>query len=703
MKRKPINERQGKVSEADKLRREADEHPKFVAGEPLRPEGLSLNIRRWWNKCASRLLEEGLLARTDGEVLLKMSEAAANGDDEDASRLTDFFKTRGKVPLPTQPTPKAQPIVLPISITDVAKVYADEVLSGKVIAGKLVIKACDRFLNDLKRTDIAYDVTAAQRVGDYVAALGLQLIPWQAFLIANLFGFKKLDGLRRFTLCYIEVAKKNGKSTLMAALALYMADPEGDGEARGDVYVAATTKYQSKDIVFQEAKRFIAASEAVAERAEVYTAAIGFPGAGKFEPLAANSEKLNGLNIHFGILDEVGDHTTPAMFNVFKSSMVARRQPLLCSITTAGHTRENIAYYQRQHAEQVLEGTIPDDGYFAFIASPDDGDAWDAERTWHKANPSLGVTVQIDRLRSDCSQARNIRSLKADFVRFNVNRWPTTSLSPWIDVTDLSKPGCGYLLESEHQLRIVDRLAAVEKRLAGQRCWAGVDLALVSDLSAVALLFPPFDYRSDDDYDERTAEKRVREDVFELLFRVYCPEENIERRTKEHRVPYNEWREQGLITVTPGEVTDFDFIQRDLLELRERFSIREVGFDVALARDFAGKMEKCHGVKMTQVRQGYGLYPAIQRIEKLTKEGRLCLHGHPIAGWCFSNVVLSHGVKDSRFDRKKSREKIDCAAAAATAVDVWLAAEQANASPYSFRPILSFDNAPTPTEDDDAR
>jgi phage terminase large subunit-like protein len=680
MPRKSLELLHRRLTEEERQQRLRDEHPTFECGEPPRAEGLSRQERRLWNDFASRLLEKGWLARTDGEALLAMVHARLKktdeGDDE-AIRILETFKNRGKVPA-SQPAVVAPPkvsSVAPVDINAECCAYVEDVLSGKIVAGQYVQKACKRFLKDLER--FQYNPAATQRVADYVALLGVRLMGWQSFVIANLYGFLKPNGLRRFTLFYGEVGKKNGKSTLMGALGLYMCDPEGDGEENASVYCAATTKAQSSDIVFKAAKDLRSGCPSLCERSESYMTSIEFPGSGRFAPLAANSDKLNGLNMHFGICDELGDHPDSALFTVFKTSMVARKQPLLAAITTAGHTRENPAWYLREHAIQVLDGLINDDEMFAFIACLDPEDKWDDEKVWCKANPSLGVTVQLDRLRSDCAQAKSIRSLKSSFLRFNLNRWAQITTSPWIDPQDLEKPGCAFIFKSESQIiDVTERLAVVEKRLAGRRCFGGLDLAPVNDLSVFCLLFPPWDFKADDNWKE-TDEKRVHDDGFELLFKVFCPEENIEERSRIHRVPYLEWAEKGLITATPGPTTDFAFIESAIEEAYTKFYIEEIGFDIAGAHDVAGRLTG-HGYKMTQIKQGFGLSPAILRIEKLVREGKFAVHKHPIAMWNFANVVLSKGVRDFRLDKNKSREKIDCASAAACAVDVFLNAEQLN-------------------------
>jgi phage terminase large subunit-like protein len=564
------------------------------------------------------------------------------------------------------------PVPLPAApdTFDAARRYAEDVLAGRVVAGSLVKRGCTRFFDDLQRTDITFDAAAVQRVGDYAASLDLDLLPWECFILANLFGFKKADGARRYSLAYISMGRKNGKSTLMALIILYMADPEGDGEPSADCFIAATSRYQSRDIVFRSALKFRNDSENLTARTTAFKTSLVFERSGRIEPLAANPERLAGLNIHCGVLDELGDHPSGDLYNIFRTSTANRRQPLTVSITTAGAYREgNIAWATQQHALQVLDGTITDDGFFPFICTPDEGDNWEAVETWKKANPSYGTLINAAQLAQLHTEAKSIRSAKLAFLRFNLNLWPSTTLSSWLDADDLTKRGVGYLNDAERHLSVPERLARAEERLHNRSCILGFDCALVNDLTALAILFPPTDPAG----------------IFEVLFRVWCPETDIHHRSREHRVPYEAWRDEGYIIMTPEDCTNFPIVENDICELRNKFTVREMGFDINLARDLVGRIQ-ARGMRVTQIRQGFGLHPAIQRIEKLIREGRLCMHGHPVANWCFANVTLSHGVRETRFDKSKSREKIDLAVAVACAMDVFMAEPQ---SVYSGRGIVS--------------
>jgi phage terminase large subunit-like protein len=676
MKRKPLSQRQGSLTKAEWERRHREENPIYVAGSPMRPESLPKPVRLWWNKCEAKLLKLGFLAETDGEALLKMAQAAADGDNPEAMRIFKEFEARGPVPKPEEIAEEKVPVVAiavePLKIALTARAYADDVLSGKIVACELVKKACRRFLSDLENVSFIFDEAAAQHVGDYIARLGLVLLPWQAFILCNLFAFKKPNGLRRFMLAHCEVSKKNGKSSLLAAIGLYLTDPEGDGEPNAETYICATSQFQSQDITFKYSKRFREQSADLSSRSEAFKTSIQF-GDSVLMPLAANASKLQGKNMSGAIVDEIQDHPVPDVYNTCTTSTANRKQPMVISIGTAGSQREgNVAWGIRQHALQVLDGTVDDPSFFAYIATLDEGDKWNDESVWIKANPSLGVLVQLDNLRAMAERAKALPSGKHAFQRFNTNCWPRTSYRAWLDPNDFLKPGVAYVLESERKLPIMERLTAVEKRLDGRTCFVGCDMGPVNDLSVACFLFPP----PDSDVDERTGEKFVRGGCFEALFRVWVPEDDVERRSKEHRVPYRDWADKGLLIATPGDTTSTEIIERDIVALRQRFWSESISFDIAHFRDVAGRLQNAHGIPMVQVSQGFQLSSSILRVEKLIKEQRLCLHGHPVASWCLANVILGAGVRDFRIDKQRSREKVDAASALCTAVDGFLLSEQ---------------------------
>jgi phage terminase large subunit-like protein len=675
LKRSGSWDRRTKAWQAARLAAEAP--LSFQFGAPPIPEALSPRECALWTYYCEALLERRLLAKTDGPLIMEILRAKSLEDDEALAKCIAILEARDPFP-PDQnePTmPVAQQRVAPDAAA-VAKAYAVDVQAGVIVACKFVKLACKRFLADLARTDMTFDSVAAQHVVNYITRLGLDLLPWQVFVLANLFGFKLPSGLRRFRYALVLVAKKNGKTALSAALGLYMADPAGDAEPYSSCFCAATTKYQSHSLCFKAACRLRNENQHIAGATREWKSKSSITWeTSSFESLAANSEKLNGLNIHFGVLDELGDHVNSSLHNVFTSSTTGRKQPLIMSITTAGETREQIAYEQRNRAAQVLEGVLPGNSFFAYIAELDQGDSPENESVWIKANPSLGILVPIENIRDLAQQAAAIPSTKRAFLRYSFNVWNETSDIAWINYADLEAKGCAYLTDEDKLLTPSKRIAATEARLEAKplpdlsklsdialrqigesqrTCYGGLDLAIVEDLSAFALLFTP----------------APGSNIWECIFRVFCPEEGIIRRSKESRVPYDIWRDSKFLIATPGTTTDFGFIRGEILALRQKYRIKEVGFDRALAQDLAKSLETA-GQKMVQVTQGFSLSPAILRIERLIVSHQLALFGNPLANWCFSNVNLIRGYKgDVRLDKGRAREKIDLATAACIAMYV---------------------------------
>jgi len=480
-------------------------------------------------------------------------------------------------------------------------------------------------------------------------------LPWQFWLLANLFGFKRKDGLRRFRFALIEIGKKNGKTGLAAALSLYLADELGDGEPDANCYVAATTRFQSSSVCFRAALRMRENNVDLAARSQAFKACITWRHS-SFEPLAANSQKLNGLNAHGIILDEIGDHPTSDLANTLISATIGRKQPMVMAISTAANVREQILFELRSSACQVLEGSIRRDDLFAMICELDEGDNYRDEEVWVKANPSIDVLVPRENLRTLMASAEAIPSTKRAFLRYHFNVWNSGSESAWLNFEDLGKPGIAYISEEEKKISATDRMTNAVRRLKGKPCVGGLDLAECEDESVLCLLFPPTEDGQ----------------PFEALFEIWIPEENIERRSREQKVPYETWRDEHFVTATNGATTDFTKIRADILALRQVFEIRELGFDRHLGADILQQVKQ-GGIPVTAVNQGYFLSPAILRCEKLIKEGRLCIHGDPVVTWNLSNCCITYGFQgDVQFNRERSREKIDAAVSLAVAMDIFM-------------------------------
>ncbi len=562
--------------------------------------------------------------------------------------------------------------------------YARSVVAGKTLASRLVCLACERHLRDLKegkRRGLWFDEDAADHAirffsflrhskGEWAGA-ELKLEQWQQFLVASLFGWKRADGLRRFRIGYVEVAKKNGKSTLLAGIGLYLFVPAGDGEPGAEVYSAATKRDQAK-IVWGEAKRMVEKSPAL--RKKVGICGGDRPGqtanlhiaetASKFEPLSSDHDTQDGLNIHGAIIDELHAHRTRDLWDILEGGGAARRQPLYIAITTAGYDRQSICYEQHEYGRKVLEGVVEDDTYFCFIAALDGprtdrtvqaddpahqgccvncrerlgaehkadchvilGDDWRNEKLWIKANPNLGVSVKLDDLRRLAKKAMETPAAQNAFRRLRLNEW-TEQDSRWMDIS--SWEACAFPVDADE--------------LRGRPCFGGLDLSTTRDLTAFVLFFPPED----------------EEEKAQVLAWFWVPEDNIIARVRKDRVPYNIWAEQGYITPTPGAVVDYDIIRETIKDVASSYLVQEIAFDRYNATQLVTQLM---GDGLTMVPMGQGpvsMSMPIKQLEKLILGKKIAHGGNPVLRWNFSNVVaVLDGKENVCFDKKRARERFD--------------------------------------------
>ncbi len=580
-------------------------------------------------------------------------------------------KTPIKPPRAARPAPAVVPSIVapcPASVAvgpDCAAgavQYANDVLSGAVIAGHLVKLAAKRFLADIAdgaTRGFTFSPAAAQAPVDYVAGLGLELLPFQLFLLAGIFGFVKADGSRRTKIAHVELSKKNGKSTLSGGLALHLASPRsinGDGATNPKVIMAATTKSQAADICFRQALQMRLKNPALEAITKVSRDTISFPASNALvQPIPANSDKLNGLiDVHGLIVDELADHKSPDLYNRLHSTQIGLRNALTITISTAGAERiGNICWENREHALQVLEGAIVDDGFFAFIATLDEGDSWMDPKCWIKSNPGLGVLIPEENLAAECLRAKTISSARSSFERYHANIWSAVSEHRWIYPETLAKTEVLFINGSEKACTVSERIAQAAARLQGKKCILGFDRGISNDLSALAAIFPQENNR----------------DAYEVLFKFWVPEDSIVERTMQHRVPYKQWRDNGWLIATPGAMTDQRRIAEDILDFVEQFSVQECGLDPAHA-DVLYEVLKNSGMTCSAVRQGFNLSGAIVKVEELLVGGKLCLHGNEIALWNIGNAQIDSGKYQVRLDKERSREKIDGAVALCNAFSV---------------------------------
>ncbi len=512
-------------------------------------------------------------------------------------------------------------------------------VAGDIVACKWVRLACERHLRDLDtghERGLWFDHDAESRVyaffeqylrhskGEF-AKKPFVLQEWQAFIVGSVFGWKREDGTRRFRTAYDEEPRKNGKSTRLAGIGLYMTT--ADGESGAEVYSAATKKDQAK-IVWGEAKNMVLASPELRARTRVFAANMNVPALGaKFEPLGADSDSLDGLNISCAIVDELHAHKSRDLWDVLETATGARRQPLIYAITTAGRNKLSVCWELRDYACKVLEGIVQDDSFFAIIFTIDDGDDWSDPKVWGKANPGLGVSVKVDDLQRKVEKARHLPAAQNAFKRLHLNVW-TEGAGSWLDIEAWDENG-----------QEVD-----PDDLVGRECFGGLDLSTTTDITAFVKVFPPVE----------------EGEPWKVLARFWVPAENIAKRAKTDRVPYDVWREQGYIEATPGNVVDYRAVGAGIIADAQAFDLREVAYDRFNSSQLVTELMD-EGLTMVPFGQGFVSMAAPTReLEKLVISGLLAHGGNPVLRWMASNVVV---VEDPAGNMKpaknKSAEKID--------------------------------------------
>lgn len=478
------------------------------------------------------------------------------------------------------------------------------------------------------------------------AGLPFKLQGWQRDdIVRPLFGWKREDGTRRYRTAYIEIPRKNGKSTLCAGIALYLTF--ADGEPGAEVFSAAADRDQAA-IVFDEAKNMVSASPQLSKRAEPYKRSIVVPAAHSvYRVLSADAFTKHGLNPHGIVFDELHAQPNRDLWDVLKTGTGARRQPLMVAITTAGYDRNSVCWEQHEYAQKVLQGLVDDPTYFAYIAAATPEDDWQAEATWRKANPGYGVTVKPDYLANEARLAAETPAYQNTFRRLHLNQW-TEQETRWLDVAKWD--ACG-------------QAPIDEDALEGRPCYAGLDLASTTDIAALVLVFP-----DDDD--------PANYDVLPFFF---IPGDNILERVRRDRVPYDVWVRQGLVTATEGNVIDYRAILVQLDELAQRYDIQELGFDRWGATKLVQDIQE-QGLEVVPIGQGFASMSApTKELLNLVLAHRLRHGGHPVLRWMAGNMVVKQDPAGNiKPDKGKSTEKIDGMVALIMGLD--RASRQENAS-----------------------
>lgn len=484
-----------------------------------------------------------------------------------------------------------------------------------------------------------------------------ELIDWQEQIIRDLFGTIKPNGYRQFNTAYVEIPKKQGKSELAAALALLLTC--GDGEERAEVYGCAADRQQAS-IVFEVAADMVRMCPALNKRVKILASQkriIFHPTNSFYQVLSAEAYSKHGFNISGVIFDELHTQPNRKLFDVMtKGSGDARTQPLYFLITTAGNDTQSIGYEVHQKAEDIIEGRKTDPTFYPVIYGAKEDEDWTDPEVWKKANPSLDITVAMEKVEAAFESARQNPAEENSFRQLRLNQWVKQAVR-WMPMDKWS--ACDFPVDPE--------------RLRGKVCYGGLDLSSTTDLSAFVLVFPPED----------------EEDKYAVLPYFWMPEDNVALRVSRDHVHYDQWIHSGDLLTTEGNVVHYGYIEKFIEELGTQFNIQEIAFDRWGAIQMSQNLE---GMGFTVVPFGQGfkdMSPPTKELMKLVLEEKIAHGGHPVLHWMADNIFIKKDPAGNiKPDKEKSSEKIDGIVATIMALDRAIRNAGKHGSVYEDRGIL---------------
>lgn len=542
---------------------------------------------------------------------------------------------------------------------NVVDAYAGQVVAGVVPAGRYHRLACERHLRDRGREGTPgfpyrFRLELAERFFRFASKLKhykgewagtpIVLQPYQQFRLGSIFGWVHQEtGLRRFRTAYNELPRKQGKSLEAGVVVLYGAF--FDGEPGAEAYTIATKRDQAK-IVFNDAKKLVQSSGLKA-RIQVRVANLHREDtSSKLEPLGADHDSTDGLNPHIVIVDEFHAHKDRGLIDVMETATGARRQPLFFQITTAGDDPVSPCGDQHDYACKVLDQTLVDETFFAFIAHADLEDDWLDERTWQKANPNWGVSIKPDDMRALATKAQGIPAAAATFKQKRLNIWVNAS-SPCLSV------------DGWRQGQTRGWTPALEiPALKHEPCYVGIDLASKIDLCAVTFAFPPTVGRS----------------RWRWLQQIWTPAETMVERGRRDRAPYAVWAQQGWLQTTPGVRIDHQVVVDAILAARGYYDICGIGYDEWHADKVVDELRAAFpDDAVVAISQTYrGMSAACLSVQADILAGGIDAGGCPVTAWCVGNVVGQVDGKDNlMFVKGKSRGRIDPVISGTIATAFW--------------------------------
>ena len=457
-----------------------------------------------------------------------------------------------------------------------------------------------------------------------LSGTALILEDWQKKIVGDLFGWKnKKTNLRRYRTAYIQIARKNGKSTLAAALALLMLYV--DDEKGSEVYSAASNRQQA-GIVFEIAKGMIQNNKELNSRGKIFRNSIINEGKGNFyQAISSDSKTKHGFNSNCVVYDEL--HTAPnrELWDALATSVGSRRQPLIITITTAGFDRQSICYELYSYAKRILNKSLKDDTFYPCVFECDIDDDIQDEKVWKKANPNYGISLKKKYMKIESQKAMDVPSYLNTFKRLHLNMW-TDSVSVWIPNSEWME------CHQEFDYDSLDGCAA----------WGGLDLASTRDLSALTLVFKV-------------------EDKFVIMPYIFVPKENAIKRSKIDGVDYLTFVRENEVIATEGDVQDYSFIRKTINDLSKKYRIQSISYDRWGASQLILDLTNQDGVPMSPLGQGFvSLSAPTKTFEREILAKNVIHPNNKCLNWCMSNVAIQEDASGNLKPAKnKSKEKID--------------------------------------------
>lgn len=553
---------------------------------------------------------------------------------------------------------------LDINKLESAYQYADDVKSGKILVNKYIRLAVERFHRDLanqKDSEFYFDETAAQKAVSFFdllcftkgkwKGLPFKLEPWQAFMVANIFGWKRnSNNYRRITEAYISVPKKNGKTEVAAGIGLLMLLIDNEGGA--EVYAAAATRDQA-GICFKAAKSMARASRFIKKHLEIYAYSILHSESDStMSAVSHDADNTEGKFAHCVLFDEYHVHKTDDVKTSLRSGMAAREQPLFFTITTAGANLQGPCFKYQKTCIDVLEEKVKDrENMFAMIFGLDEGDNWEDPAMWRKANPNYNVSVRPEFLKDEYKKAKTNGREEVEFKTKHLNMWVGSDVT-WIPAETWKT------------------LADPEKSIKRGSIWyGGLDLGQTRDISSFAMFFPK---------------------DMHLIVRHYCSEKAAENAVR-GGIDYMEWAEKGYLTLTPGKTTNYNWIKKDIYKAAEEYELQFLGYDQYSSSHFRDELNEELGETYTYKiedggRQTSDYFPKLETIpqnfermapptrifEEMVINGEFTHDGNPVTAWMLGNCA-TRTDPNGRYtvSKKNSKDKVDGIVASIMAFCVW--------------------------------